>query len=65
MSHTVEKLLRLKLQNQLANNVFSCPGALFLSFSSFRANTYFHIVKETSASKQNYDFKTLILETFL
>lgn len=56
MSHTVETLLRLKLQNQLANNVFSCPGALFLSFSSFRANTYFHIVKKTSASKLNYDF---------
>lgn len=49
MSHTVETLPHLKLRNQLATSGFACPGALFLPLSSFRANAYFHIVKETSA----------------
>lgn len=30
MSHAVETLLHLRLQNQLASNGFACPGALFL-----------------------------------
>lgn len=66
MSHTVETLLHLKLQNQMASNGFACPGALFFTFiftSYFRASCYFHVVKKHSTVylklnlvKLNYDF---------